>query len=80
MALPDAKKNGNYLRVRGEYPLTQRARGVGSELPPRARRIPIFHFGEQANIGTTSACAENTPQPPPPANRPKNYLRVRGEY
>ena len=80
MALPDAKKNGNYLRVRGEYPLTQRARGVGSELPPRARRIPIFHFGEQANIGTTSACAENTRGVSIMCKILGNYLRVRGEY
>ena len=60
MALPDAKKNGNYLRVRGEYPLTQRARGVGSELPPRTRRIRASRRQKTPIGGTTSAHAENT--------------------
>ena len=30
--------------------------------------------------GTTSACAENTWRPPQYGIRPRNYLRVRGEY
>ena len=50
------------------------------ELPPRARRIPRHQIFLRAGIGTTSACAENTPlgalwRPPE-----GNYLRVRGEY
>ena len=32
--------NGNYLRVRGEYPTTSAAALKEAELPPRARRIP----------------------------------------
>ena len=34
------KHTRNYLRVRGEYPLLHTASAQGSELPPRARRIP----------------------------------------
>ena len=51
---------GNYLRVRGEYLATRVQNALYWELPPRARRIlqtlPLHHM----NIGTTSACAENT--------------------
>ena len=70
----------NYLRVRGEYlpPHTWRIRGV--ELPPRARRIQKRHMVSMSGGGTTSACAENTPQPTPARENPWNYLRVRGEY
>ena len=71
---------GNYLRVRGEYPLRDLSPARGSELPPRARRIQIRVPGPTTYPGTTSACAENT-------NRFRafelgswNYLRVRGEY
>ena len=53
--------NGNYLRVRGEYMLPQAAGGDHMELPPRARRIPHTRHSPGAAIGTTSACAENTP-------------------
>ena len=75
-----ATGNGNYLRVRGEYPLlcvTLRGR---MELPPRARRIPVWdkHFDEF--IGTTSACAENTFENAFGCQGNWNYLRVRGEY
>ncbi len=70
----------NYLRVRGEYPTRPRRSAHHLELPPRARRIRPSSRGIIINIGTTSACAENT------ANRVSsngiggNYLRVRGEY
>ena len=75
-----ATGNGNYLRVRGEYPLlcvTLRGR---MELPPRARRIPLkTHLGAK-EIGTTSACAENTNINAGKGVATGNYLRVRGEY
>ena len=50
----------NYLRVRGEYPSSALGAIEQAELPPRARRIhtPISMLSRQ--IGTTSACAENT--------------------
>ena len=51
---------GNYLRVRGEYIISDSTMHCGLELPPRARRI---HFSDRLYIispGTTSACAENT--------------------
>ena len=51
---------GNYLRVRGEYPLTCMKPGVILELPPRARRIHITASIDAGHGGTTSACAENT--------------------
>ena len=35
---------------------------------------------QPGEIGTTSACAENTSLSPPPRPLPGNYLRVRGEY
>ena len=31
-------------------------------------------------MGTTSAYAENTARKTQPVRRPRNYLRVRGEY
>ena len=53
-------EGGNYLRVRGEYLKTCLALGLSMELPPRARRIPHdLRFG-RPQVGTTSACAENT--------------------
>ena len=54
----------NYLRVRGEYLGPMIEGGRGKELPPRARRIPFFHFNCATAIGTTSACAENTDPAP----------------
>ena len=55
-----ARDQQNYLRVRGEYSYSTLAASRNVELPPRARRIhsPI-EWGVQ-NLGTTSACAENT--------------------
>ena len=70
----------NYLRVRGEYAWNFIKDKVGTELPPRARRIlqsTIFCGNKQ---GTTSACAENTRTQLCRSTRPGNYLRVRGEY
>ena len=51
----------NYLRVRGEYLVTAPILLYGSELPPRARRIRFKLAASDAGMGTTSACAENTP-------------------
>ena len=70
----------NYLRVRGEYPREWASRPVAGELPPRARRIQKLASGVSSMIGTTSACAENTPPLIPPLPHRRNYLRVRGEY
>ena len=50
----------NYLRVRGEYRMFANAKVPGSELPPRARRIPTSGELSIHTNGTTSACAENT--------------------
>ena len=50
----------NYLRVRGEYILTERLSMIFLELPPRARRIHIEKGTGAWGTGTTSACAENT--------------------
>ena len=75
--IPSAR---NYLRVRGEYHGYFTAGNWFPELPPRARRIPLV-IGETASgLGTTSACAENTPAIAPGGLRMRNYLRVRGEY
>ena len=70
----------NYLRVRGEYHQGRASPQNRSELPPRARRIPWSHGEIADEAGTTSACAENTPDwcRFPPCRW--NYLRVRGEY
>ena len=70
----------NYLRVRGEYSVPNRARTPTAELPPRARRIRIPRRHPHMNMGTTSACAENTQCPTGPVHPQRNYLRVRGEY
>ena len=50
------------------------------ELPPRARRILRPNTGLTTGNGTTSACAENTPDGAGTPWIPRNYLRVRGEY
>jgi len=56
-------RDGNYLRVRGEYGMVAALCSTTRELPPRARRIHIeFDLGK-APVGTTSACAENTAPP-----------------
>ena len=72
--------SGNYLRVRGEYPTAPHCRRRLSELPPRARRIPVCLVIATGWSGTTSACAENTLRAFSMTARNWNYLRVRGEY
>ena len=57
---PGFAARGNYLRVRGEYPLSSPRLQPLWELPPRARRILSGFFVALVDIGTTSACAENT--------------------
>ena len=51
----------NYLRVRGEYGLEELPEHHLAELPPRARRIRNRRVASVTMLGTTSACAENTP-------------------
>ena len=58
---PPDPRDGNYLRVRGEYSSSRSHVPSQRELPPRARRIPLVTPGPKAQGGTTSACAENTP-------------------
>ena len=70
----------NYLRVRGEYSCCLISDHDFKELPPRARRILKVENGQDDLEGTTSACAENTPQPVGGSGYCGNYLRVRGEY
>ena len=70
----------NYLRVRGEYSPHESAPCPPQELPPRARRIRWSIQYSPVAQGTTSACAENTPQTGGRSSNPGNYLRVRGEY
>ena len=70
----------NYLRVRGEYSSNRRAIFKSRELPPRARRILHSVDAVPLNIGTTSACAENTGWWGAHQHIDGNYLRVRGEY
>ena len=50
------------------------------ELPPRARRIRLATLDVIQDGGTTSACAENTPNQSAGRRQAGNYLRVRGEY
>ena len=71
---------GNYLRVRGEYSSSSFSCAAWAELPPRARRIPSPSVSICTGAGTTSACAENTPQDISECDIAGNYLRVRGEY
>ena len=80
---PGPAKTGearNYLRVRGEYRFNCGQLSPDLELPPRARRIPQQRTVVERELGTTSACAENTIHSPQQARRRRNYLRVRGEY
>ena len=70
----------NYLRVRGEYPISRNRNGSSSELPPRARRIRMEALNNIPPHGTTSACAENTWLLSGHGSPLRNYLRVRGEY
>ena len=71
---------GNYLRVRGEYWMRRMKHIYGWELPPRARRILMDFFMYARELGTTSACAENTATFHGAKPKAWNYLRVRGEY
>ena len=71
---------GNYLRVRGEYFLSEAIKEGREELPPRARRIHKDQHTTTKMQGTTSACAENTPDRQNYRRYGRNYLRVRGEY
>ena len=77
---PPAHHSRNYLRVRGEYPPTNGFNLREAELPPRARRILPLPVRAVPFLGTTSACAENTPRHAMLLRIPWNYLRVRGEY
>ena len=70
----------NYLRVRGEYVRASTILSSPRELPPRARRIQHHENIGGVNLGTTSACAENTQQWDSKGLEHRNYLRVRGEY
>ena len=60
MAMAAMRRQGNYLRVRGEYSPKASSTWPQSELPPRARRILFASLFEKFLPGTTSACAENT--------------------
>ena len=70
----------NYLRVRGEYVWPGAKNALNKELPPRARRILSTGRMSIENLGTTSACAENTLTMVMVMVMFWNYLRVRGEY
>ena len=59
--MPLTNSQGNYLRVRGEYDIIGGIAKIGTELPPRARRILFNDDHAYHRLGTTSACAENTP-------------------
>ena len=66
--------------MRGEYSKPPSTLIASMELPPRARRIRRMRSKISMIGGTTSACAENTPQRTGRHIMPRNYLRVRGEY
>ena len=66
--------------MRGEYTFGFEAIEFAEELPPRARRIPSTLVEAGPIVGTTSACAENTPPGVVTMVSDANYLRVRGEY
>ena len=70
----------NYLRVRGEYPVTTSWPISIEELPPCARRIHRHRPQHSSQYGTTSVCAENTTSSRSSPQYRRNYLRVRGEY
>ena len=73
-------RNRNYLRVRGEYDPRGKPLCTPMELPPRARRIQQRRSVGRPQVGTTSACAENTRRACSGQMNHRNYLRVRGEY
>ena len=66
--------------MRGEYRGLEMLEKTPMELPPRARRIPVFALSATVPSGTTSACAENTSLNSSLTSIKGNYLRVRGEY
>ena len=66
--------------MRGEYAVGEFLRPLPKELPPRARRILASVYHVNPTMGTTSACAENTPGVKTGGYFLWNYLRVRGEY
>ena len=66
--------------MRGEYFVQLVQALTPLELPPRARRILGKSTTAVVAGGTTSACAENTPQDARYGRVYRNYLRVRGEY
>ena len=68
------------IRVRREYSFTSTGLSPIAELPPHARRIHQESDWQEARLGTTSACAENTAAFGSAKIPPRNYLRVRGEY
>ena len=74
------RARGNYLRMRGEYPMPDYSQLPVKELPPHARRIRSGNEYTGSGVGTTSACAENTPQRSGRGVSCGNYLRMRGEY
>ena len=76
----NAGRDGNYLRMRGEYSTVIILVSSLRELPPHARRIPNFTGQRTDKTRTTSACAENTSRAIKIADKPWNYLRMRGEY
>ena len=80
MAMAAMRRQGNYLRVRGEYGAVAQTGSAYAELPPRARRILLKQASDLQIQGTTSACAENTSTTRPLVGFGRNYLRVRGEY
>ena len=77
---PTTSEKRNYLRVRGEYCCQESFHSPQPELPPRARRIHHLCLASHQQIGTTSACAENTRKLLTSRYGRRNYLRVRGEY
>ena len=66
--------------MRGEYPSPIERVRAAPELPPHARRIRCLACRSTLQIGTTSACAENTHHRSWRKPQPRNYLRARGEY
>ena len=66
--------------MRGEYTILILILMIRKELPPRARRIRLMRVVFLQQLGTTSACAENTMERGRASPRSWNYLRVRGEY
>ena len=65
--------------MRGEEPFKQRDIRAGLELPPHARRRAVLTETTVREIGITSACAEKSTAVSLMRNRPRNYLRMRGE-